>query len=189
MKGFVKLTRIDHALHIFFKNVNIETLSSETIKLTTSAARILAEDIIASVDVPGFSRSAVDGYALKAQDTIGASPTSPLVLDVIGMIEIGLPSKITLSRHQSVKIDTGAVIPNGANAVIMVEYTESIGKNTIEIYRSLAPGENISYKGEDVKQGEIILTRGTPLLPQDVGILSALGYRQIKVVRRPKIAI
>jgi molybdenum cofactor synthesis domain-containing protein len=189
MKGFVKLTRIDHALHIFFKHVNIETLSSETIKLTTSAARILAEDIIASVDVPGFSRSAVDGYALKAQDTIGASPTSPLVLDVIGMIEIGLPSKITLSRHQSVKIDTGAVIPNGANAVIMVEYTESIGKNTIEIYRSLAPGENISYKGEDVKQGEIILTRGTPLLPQDVGILSALGYRQIKVVRRPKIAI
>ncbi|UCH01619.1 MAG: molybdopterin molybdenumtransferase MoeA [Candidatus Bathyarchaeota archaeon] len=189
MKRFVKLTRIDRALHLFFEQVQIEPISSETVPLTTSVARILAEDVVARFDVPGFSRSAVDGYALKAQDTIGASSTNPLVLDVIGVVEIGWPAKTALSQHQSVYIDTGAVLPNGANAVIMAEYTESIGNNKIEIYRALTPGENVSFRGEDVKKGERILLRGTVLRPQDVGVLSALGYSQVKVVRRPKIAI
>lgn len=189
MKGFTKLTRIDDALKKFFSQVNVETLSTENVPSMEALGRILAEDIIAKIDVPSFDRAAVDGYALRAEDTYGASSTNPMVFDVIGAVEIGFPSRITVGKQQAMRIATGAAIPRGADAAAMVEYTEKIGEERVEVQSSLTPGENVSKRGEDVKKGEKILSMGTRLQPQDLGIQAALGNSKVGVVRRPRVAI
>ena len=185
----MKLTRIDDALKKFFSQVNIERLVTENIPTMEALGRILAEDVIAKVDVPSFDRSAVDGYVLRAEDTYGASPTNPVILDIIGVVEIGSSSKIILGKQQAMRIATGAAMPKGADSVVMIEYTEKIGEGKVEVYSSLTPGENVSKRGEDVEKGERILSKGTLLQPQDIGILAALGNSEVEVVKRPKVAI
>ena len=189
MRGFAELTSIDDALRKFFKEVNVERLPPEDFSALDSLGRVLAEDIIVPQDVPNFDRAAVDGYAVRAEDTYGASSTNPLVFDVIASSEIGVLSKVSVGRQQAVGIATGAPLPKGADAVVMVEYTEKIGGDKVEVYRSVPPGENVSMKGEDVKKGEKILSSGVILQPQDIGMLSALGMKRLKVVRKPSVAV
>lgn len=189
MRGFMKLTRVDDALKEFFSKAEIKKQHAESIMTFDALGRVLAEDIIAKTDVPSFDRSAVDGYALRAEETYGASPTNPMILDVIGSVEIGFPSKTTLKKQQVMKIATGAAIPKGADSVVMIEYTETIGDNKVEVYSSLTPWENVSRKGEDVKRGEDILSKGTLLQPQDLGILVALGNSKVMVVKKPRVAV
>lgn len=189
MKGFAKLTRIDDALAKFFSQVKVERLPAEDVQMVEALGRILGEDVVAGIDVPGFDRSAVDGYALRAEETFGSSRTSPTVFEVIGAVEIGYPSKVALGKQQAMKIATGAAVPKGANAIVMIEFTEEIGEDRVEVYSSLTPGENVSKRGEDVKKGDRILSRGTLLRPQDLGILAALGISGVGVVRRPRVAV
>jgi len=189
MRGFMTLTRIDEALSLFFSKVDIARRPGERIPIAQALDRVLAEDVIAAVDVPDFDRAAVDGYAVKAEDTYGASSANPLVLDVVGTVEIGTPSKAILGRQQAMWIATGAAIPDGADAVVMVEYSEKISEERVEIHSSLTPWENVSRRGEDVQKGEKILLKGASLQPQDLGILAALGYNEVEIVEKPHIAV
>lgn len=189
MRGFMKLTRIDVALEKFFSQVSVERLAIERLPTTDILARVLAEDVVAESDLPNFDRSAVDGYALRSEETFGASRTNPVIFDILGTVEIGSPSKLVLGKQQALRIATGAPMPSGADSVVMVEFTEKVGDAKVEVYNSLTPGENVSSIGEDVKKGERILSRGTLLQPQDIGILVALGNKVVEVVKKPKVAV
>jgi molybdopterin molybdotransferase len=189
MKGFPKLTPIDDALNEFFTNVQIERLPSEDVPTASSLDRVLAKDIICPRDVPPFDRSAVDGYAVRAEDTFGASETNPIVLSVKGVSTVGNQPLETLGKGETMQIATGAPMPKGTDAVVMVEYTEVTGPDKVEVYRPVAPGENVSSRGEDVREGQMILRSGAFLKPQDIGIMSALGLGRVEVTRKPLVAV
>ena len=188
MKGFKKTTKIDEALKTFFKNLGKPKLRKESITLTKALNRILAEDVVSDVDVPPFDRAAMDGYAVKAEDTFGAEEDNPVRLRVTGRIEAGEKPDIEVKAGEAVEIATGAPIPKGADSVVMVEYTNRIDEG-IEIFKAVSPGENISPAGSDIMMGELILRRGQRITPREMGILAAIGLKSIKVLRRPRVAI
>ncbi|MFX0046518.1 MAG: molybdopterin molybdotransferase MoeA, partial [Candidatus Hermodarchaeota archaeon] len=189
MRGFIKLTRVDDALEQFFSRIHVERLPLENTSLVGALGRILAENVVAEVNVPSFDRSAVDGYALRAEGTYGASRSNPQVFEILGAVKVGVSPKLNLKKQQAARIATGALMPGGADSIVMIEYTEKIDENRVEVYSAVTPGENVSKRGEDVQKGETILSGGHLLRPQDLGILAALGYNRVKVVRRPKVAI
>ena len=188
-RGFKEATRIEEARRIFYETLQTVSLPSETISLQGSLNRILAEDVGADASVPAFEKSAMDGYAVVAEDTFGSSQTNPSLLKLVGESKIGeLPTK-TLRKGETIAIATGAPVPQGANAVVMVENTKRLDTGDVEMYAAVTPGENISHIGEDVKQGTVVLERGRKLKPPDLGLLVALGRETVMVVRRPKVAI
>ena len=189
LKGFTKLTPINYALEQFFKSLKLKPLDSEAIQLKDGLNRIMSMDIRASVDVPNFDRSAVDGYAIRAEDTFGTSATNPTILEVVGKIKIGLESTLRLERGEAVEITTGAQLPAGSDAVVMMEYTRKMDRKNLEVNSSTPPWKNVSRKGEDVTKNEIIICRGTKLKPQHLGMLAALGCNEINVFRKPCVAI
>lgn len=174
------------ALNII-KNVAGE-ISTEKISLEDAYNRVLAEDIIAIFDSPSFDRSAMDGYAIKAEDTFGFSDTNPAHLKIVDRIGAGKKSDVTLKNGEAVKIATGAPIPQGANGVVMEEYTYEQGDD-LEISTSITPSENVSPAGEDFKKEDLILKSPKLLRPQDVGIITSAGYDKVKVFKKPKIGI
>ena len=180
LRGFQKLTSIENAIQLLFDNLRIEKLNLVTIPLHEALNRVLAEEIIAEEDLPRFDRSAVDGYAVKAEDTFEASQFKPKTLRVTD--EDGVGGK------QAKKVWTGNPIPKGANAVVMLENTNCINSK-IEVWVSATPGENVSKKGEDIRKGEVAVKAGTRLKPQHLGLIAALGIAEVKIVERPKIAI
>ena len=151
--------------------------------------RVLAEEIIAPHDLPGFNRSIMDGYAIKAEDSFGVSESLPSYLKAIEEIQMGCEPKFKISFGEAAKISTGGMLPEGADAVVMLEYVEQIDKMNIEVRRSVAPWENVVREDEDLKEGEIILKKGHKLRTQDIGILAGIGITNIEVYRKPKIAI
>ena len=165
---------------MFFDNLRIERLNFVTVSLHEAQNRVLAEDIIAVEDIPEFDRSAVDGYAVEAEDTFEASLFKPKTLRIIDENEVG--------KKQAKKVWTGNPIPKGANAVVMLENVNQVDSE-IEVGSPVTPGENISKKGEDIQKGEIAVKAGTRLKPQHLGLIAALGITEVKVVERPKIAI
>ncbi len=186
LKGFKERTPIDLALSLL-SEVELKKIDSECVSVFDACGRILAEDIIAKIDVPHFDRSAVDGYAVRAEDTFGASVTNPVVLKLAGEVEIG-EKPCELGRGEAIRVSTGSALPKGANAVVMLEYAREFDGN-VEVYRAVTPWENVSKRGEDVKAGEVVLKKGEVLQPQDIGIISALGYSKVKVLKRPKAAV
>ena len=188
-RGFKEATRIEEARRIFYEALQTVSLPSETISLQGSLNRILAEDVGADASVPAFEKSAMDGYAVVAEDTFGSSQTNPSLLKLVGESKIGeLPTK-TLRKGETIAIATGAPVPQGANAVMMVENTKRLDTGDVEMYAAVTPGENISHVGEDVKQGTVVLEKGRKLKPPDLGLLVSLGRETVSVVRRPKVAI
>ncbi|MEM3672646.1 MAG: molybdopterin molybdotransferase MoeA [Candidatus Bathyarchaeia archaeon] len=188
-RGFSEQTSVEEALRKYLKEVKIEVLQAEKTHITEALGRVLAEDVVSETDIPHFDRSAVDGYAVRSHDTFGASPTNPIVFDIVGAVEVGQTPAVIVDGQKAARVATGAPIPKGADSVVMLEYTEIIGDNKIEIYRPTTPGENVSQKGEDVKKGEKVLSKGTVLQPQDIAILAAIGKVDVKVVRKPRVAI
>ncbi len=186
LKGFKERTPVDLALRLF-SEVELKKVDSECVSVFEACGRILSEDIVAKIDVPYFDRSAVDGYAVRAEDTFGASLTNPIVLKLAGEVEIG-EKPCELKQGEAVKVSTGSALPKGANAVVMLEYAREFDGN-VEVYKAVTPWENVSRKGEDVKAGEIVLKKGEVLQPQDIGIISALGYSKVKVLKRVKVAV
>jgi molybdenum cofactor synthesis domain-containing protein len=188
-RGFKEATRIEEARRIFYEALQTVSLPSETISVQGSLNRILAEDVGADASVPAFEKSAMDGYAVVAEGTFGSSQTNPSLLKLVGESKIGeLPTK-TLRKGETIAIATGAPVPQGADAVVMVENTKRLDTGDVEVYAAVTPGENISHIGEDVKQGTVVLERGRKLKPPDLGLLVALGRETVSVVRRPKVAI
>ncbi len=188
MRGFKERMRVDDALKLYFEKANLKRLGSEKVDLLNAYNRVLSQDIVAKYDVPHFDRSAVDGYAVKAENTFGASTTNPILLKVVGSVEIGEKADFEIKDGEAVKIATGAPIPKGANAVVMLEYTNDLGEY-VEILNAVSPFKNVSRRGEDVKAGEVVISKGEILQPQDIGILASLGVREVEVVKIPKIAV
>lgn len=161
----------------------------EELDLLCALGRVLAEDIKADEFIPNFTRSTVDGFAVISKDTFGCSESIPAVLPVAEEIEMGsMPTK-ALKHDTCVKVPTGGAIPENADAVVMLEYTESYGDGSIGIFKSAAPGSNIIYKGDDAKPGDILLKAGYKITAQDVGSLAAMGIRKVKVAAKPTVGI
>lgn len=186
MIDFFQLQTIDEVLAHLDR---FPALAAETIPLLLAWDRVLAADVVAPADVPEFDRACMDGYAVRAQDTFGASPGSPAWLTISGEVAMGQAAAQPLGPGQVQRLATGGMLPPGADAVVMVEYTQELGDQTLEVYRSVAPLENVVQRGEDVKAGTVLLTAGTRLRPQDVGLLAALGVAEVAVRRRPQVAI
>ncbi|AFK23109.1 molybdenum cofactor biosynthesis protein [Pyrococcus sp. ST04] len=167
---------------------DIQEVGEEKIKLEDAAGRVLAEDIVASFDLPPFDRSAVDGYAIRAEDTFQAREYSPIELEVIEEVPAGASPSMEITPGKAIKVLTGAKIPKGANAVIMQEMVKR-ENNKIYVLRPVAPGQNIAFAGEDVKKGEIVLKKGSILRAQDLAMLKALGIRKVSVKKRPRVGI
>ena len=180
LKGFQKLTTVDDAVRMFFSKLQAKPLKPVIIPLHSALDRVLAEDISAEEDLPRFDRSAVDGYAVKAEDVIGASQFKPKTLQVT--------DKDMIVHKQSRQLWTGNPIPKGANAVVMLENVRRI-EDKIEVWVSVTPGENVSKRGEDLSKGDIAVKAGTRLKPHHMGLVGALGKAEVTVVERPKVAI
>lgn len=180
LKGFQKLTSVDEALHKFLNSVEIKKPKTVPLPLDRGLNRILAETITASDDLPRVDRSAVDGYAVRAEDTFGASQFKPKIL--------------TLTEHPTIKAKlakqlwTGNPLPKGANAVVMLENTKHI-EGKIEVWTPLTPSENVSKKGEDIREGDVAAEAGIRLRPHQLGLIAALGRNEVQVFEEPKIAI
>lgn len=181
-----KLIPLKEALYII-SNFDVKT-SKETISLNDAYNRVLAEDIEALLDSPSFDNSAMDGYAIKSEDTFGFSQNNPAYLKIVDRIGAGKKSEVTLKNGEAVKIATGAPIPQGANGVVMEEYTHE-KEDDLEILTTLAPGENISPRAEDFKKGDLLLKSGKNLRPQDIGIIASAGYDEVSVFKKPRIGV
>ncbi len=181
----LKLKTVDEAKKILGK---IRPMEIETIEVSESLDRFVAIDVISPEDLPSFEKTMMDGYAVKAEDTFEASEENPVFLNLIGEIRIGEIPKKEIKKGQAIQINTGAMIPQGADSIEMLEYVEMRGKR-IKIWKALTPGENVAKRGEDIKKGEVLLARGHRIRPQDIGALSGLGITKIKVFKRPKVAI
>ena len=187
MKGFFQLISSREFLDLFQR---FSPLDEETLPSGQTAGRILARDVRAPEQLPPFSRSTMDGFAVRARDTFGCSESEPALLTITGEIDMGTSGRaISLSPGKTARIWTGGELAEKADAVVMVEYTHIIDETTIEVFRPVAPGENIIRAGEDTEREQVILTRGRKLRPQDLGVLAGLGIPSVTVYRRPVVAI
>jgi len=186
MKGFFSLKPVDEALDILLKNIH--EIGTESIGIEHAVGRVLATDLKPPRDIPAFDRAAMDGYAIQGEDTNGASDDSPVTLSIIGEVTAGDSTDLFVEKGEAVRIATGALVPKGADAVIMVEYTKAT-ENKVEVFRSLPPGKNVSLAGEDAKKGELLLKKGSILRPQDIAILAAMGQKEVQVAMRPKVGV
>ncbi|BDH80123.1 MAG TPA: molybdopterin molybdotransferase MoeA [Methanothermobacter sp.] len=167
---------------------NQKLTSEETIDLINAHGRVNSRRLTSKLDSPPFDKAAMDGYAIKAEDTFQARADNPIKLKVIDAISAGNVSNVKVRNGEAIKIATGAPIPEGADAVIMEEYTNQEG-NEIEVLQPTSPGENIAPKGEDIKAGETILEPGTVMRPQELAITASAGYNTIKVYKKPRVKI
>ena len=151
--------------------------------------RVLAQDLCSPADLPSFRRSTMDGFAVRAADTFGATEGLPAYLDLVDEVFMGQAPTRALGSGECARIATGGMLPDGADAVVMVEQTQEVGPTTIEAVRAVAPGENVVQVGEDVRSGDPILPRGHVLRPQDLGGLVAMGITIVPVARRLRVAI
>lgn len=167
---------------------SIKQTKPEKIPLEEAYQRVLAEDVRSLLDSPPFSRSAMDGYALKAQNTFTSSTNSPSELIIVDRICAGSVSEKVVEEGKAVKIATGAPLPQGADAVVMEEYTDE-QEDQLIVESPLTPGENVSFQGEDIKNGDVIIEKGRLLQPQDLALIASGGYSEVTVYRKPRIAV
>jgi len=183
---FHRLLSPEEAVNLMLKKVS--PLGVEEVDLLNSFQRVLAENVYAKIDSPPFDRSLVDGYAVKAEDLYEADESNPVDLKLIGEVEVGEKPEVEIGIGECAEISTGAPIPPGANAVVMVEYTSQVG-DKVRFFRGVRPGENIAQVGSDISAGDLVIRKGRTLTAREVAVLSALGYLKIKVYKMPKIAI
>ncbi len=161
----------------------------EKIGLLEAGGRVLAEKIVSDIDLPGFDRSTMDGYAVRASDTFGASESNPAYLDICGSIAMGQKPEVAVSSGKAARIATGGMLPEGADAVMMIEHTSEIDDATIEVYRRVAPGTHVIQKDEDIRKNTLLLSPGRRLSPQETGIIAAMGKPVVRVYQKPVIGI
>jgi molybdenum cofactor synthesis domain-containing protein len=187
MTPFKLLTSYAEALNIIQKTLK-PVERTETIPIQIAHDRLLAIDLLAKISVPPFRRAAMDGYAVKAEDTFNASTSEPKPLQLVEVIHAGESTDRLLKAKECVQVATGSPLPKNADAVVMVEYT-SYKDNVVNILRPVYPGSNISPKGEDIEEGTKVLRRGDHLLPAKIGVLTALGYTHIEVYAKPEVVV
>jgi len=187
-KVFRTLLSLEDARRTLYKHFSPRPLGVEEISVSRAFGRAIAEDIQCPIDVPGFDRASMDGYAVKASDIFDADEKRPVKLKIVGAIEAGDDPQIEIGSGEVAEISTGAPIPKGANAVVMVEYTQRKG-DLVDIFRAANPGENIMAAGSDLMAGELVLRKGQRLTPREMGLLSAMGFKSVKVYSRPRVAV
>jgi molybdopterin molybdotransferase len=163
-------------------------LAPETVALADCVGRVLAQPVTAAVDVPGFARSAMDGYAVRGEDTFGASSYDPIALELLGQALPGRPFEGTLAKGQAVRIMTGGPVPAGADAVVMAEVCREDADRVV-VAEPVAPKKNVGAVGEDIRQGEVVLEAGRRLRPQDAGLLASIGAAEVSCVRAPRVSL
>jgi len=187
VKPFGALLPFDEAKRVIDANIK-PIATTEIVNIDDSLGRVLAEEVVATLSTPPFDRAAMDGYAVKARDTFNASQLNPKVLDLIGEICAGETPQNRMNTGECIQIATGAMMPKGGDAVVMVEDTEKENKK-VKLFKSVYPKANVAQKGEDIKKGELILRCGFVLDPGRIGVLASQGINQIRVYQKPKVAI
>ncbi len=186
---FLDVVDRDEAERRFHAELDLRPLEAEIVPLSAALGRVLAEDVVAPLDVPSFDRSNVDGFAVQAADTFGASEDRPRSLKLNAeTLATGIMPRETVAPGTATSIATGAVLPRGADAVVMIENTDLLDGQLV-VQRPVAPGNSITFTGTDIGQGEIILRGGELLTSRETGVLAALGLAEVSVVRRPRVAI
>ncbi len=177
------------AQETFFSHLDVPELHEESVEVASARGRVLSQPIVSKEDLPAFSRSTMDGYAVRAPDTFGATEALPAYLNIVGEIPMGAPASGLLRVQDAMKIATGGMLPDGADAVVMFEQTAPVDDRMIEVSRAVASGENVIQAGDDVQQGQVVLQTGHRLRPQDIGVLCGLGVTRVPVYRRPRVAV
>lgn len=185
----LKVKTIDEMKKIINERFKEITLENETIDISHGLGRVLSSDIVSAMDVPHFDRSVVDGYAVKLTDVQGASNAIPGFLKISGEVQMGKETTDSLNQGETFYVPTGGMVPAGTEAMIMIEYTEKLGEKDLAVYTNAGANENMMRIGDDIRTGELVFSRGHLLRPQDIGVLSALGYLQIEVYKRPRLSI
>jgi len=183
---FFKVLPPQEALRLL---LTVEPVGGERIPSVKARARVLAEDLHSAVDLPHFHRAAMDGYAVKAKDTFGASQSLPAYLKLAGVVEMGKEAIQSLATGEAMRISTGGMMPPETDAVVMVEYTEEVAGPLVEIHRGASPWQNVIQIGDDIKKGEMVFPRGRRLRAHDLGALTGVGISSISVFKRPRVAL
>jgi molybdopterin molybdotransferase len=190
MPEFLHLLPPEQALSIWLEALPWpSSIGAETCATVDALGRYLAEDVVANDPLPPFSRSTVDGYAVRAADTYGATPGLPAYLEVVGEVRMGEGTSLHLKTGQAALIHTGGMIPEHADAVVMLEDTQQARSRQIEVLKAAASGENILQRGEDVQAGAQVVQAGTRIRAQEIGGLMALGLAEVSVKQKPRVAI
>ncbi|MBO8128336.1 MAG: molybdopterin molybdotransferase MoeA [Peptococcaceae bacterium] len=185
---FFRVYTVDEALAVLRKHIAWD-FGVTYVTLREALGRDVGEEITAPEDVPGFDRSTMDGFAVRAQDTFGASEGLPAYLTVTGEVLMGQKPGGSVGVAEAYHIPTGGMLPDGADAVVMVEYTEQLDEHNIGVIRPVAPGENIIRRGDDLKAGSLLFPAGHRLRPQDLGLLAAAGISKVPVRKRVRVGI
>jgi molybdopterin molybdotransferase len=186
VKTFFKVVKPDEALQMLLATAPV---GSETVNTIAARGRVLAEDLYSQVDLPHFHRAAMDGYAVKAKDTFGASPSLPAYIKVAGTVEMGKEAAQAVGNGEAVRISTGGMLPPDCDAVVMVEYTEDLGNEMVEIQRGVSPWQNVIQIGDDIRKGDLVFNRGRRLRSHDLGALTGIGVPSLRVFKRPVAAL
>ncbi|MFO7784264.1 MAG: gephyrin-like molybdotransferase Glp [Thermodesulfobacteriota bacterium] len=184
---FFQLKTVEEILQILS---GLPAVGDETVmSLSSALGRVLAGDVISPEALPGFSRSSMDGFAVRARDTYGATESLPAFMEVAGEVSMGTRPTGGIGPGQAVRIATGGMLPPGADAVVMVEYCHALDENTVEVARAVSPLENVIGPEDDIRKGERVLPAGTRLRPQELGVLAGLGISEVTVFRSPVVAV
>jgi molybdopterin molybdotransferase len=186
LKAFFKVVAPEEAKRILLE---VRPVGTEKIATMEARARVLAEDLYSQVDLPHFHRAAMDGYAVQAKDTFGASASLPAYLKLAGSVEMGKEVTRPLGRGEAMRISTGGMLPPDSDGVVMVEYTEEVGDNMVEIHRGVSPWQNVIRIGDDIKKGEPVFRRGRRLRGHDLGALTGIGIASLAVYQRPRVSL
>lgn len=185
-KAFFKVVAPSEARAIL---TDIAPVATEAIETVRARGRVLAEDLTSQVDLPHFARAAMDGYAVLAKDTFGASASQPAYLKLAGTVEMGKEATRRVEKGEAIRISTGGMMPPGSDAVVMVEYTEEAAAGTVEFHRGVSPGQNVILIGDDIQKGAPVFSRGRRLRAHDLGALTGIGVSKITVYKKPRVAL
>jgi len=186
---FFNVVTIDEGRKLILENFNEFELETELVNILDAVDRTLAVDVISDINVPEFNRSTVDGYGIMVEDSHGATQTIPSILNILGEVKMGEISNIKIRPGEAIYIPTGAMVPEGATGVIMIENTEKMGEDTLLLNKPISKGENMVYIGDDIKKDELTLEKGRVINAEVVGTLAALGISKVEVYKKPRFYI
>lgn len=185
-KAFFKVVTPAEALELLRQ---VDAVAAEAVDTVDARGRVLADDLRSRVDLPHFDRAGMDGYAVIARDTFGASPGLPAYLRLAGTVEMGREVTRPIGPREAMRISTGGMLPPGGDAVVMVEHTEETGDGMVEIQRSASPWLNVIRAGDDIRTGDPVFSRGRRLRPHDLGALTGIGIASVPVYRKPRVTL
>ncbi|MEE9566310.1 MAG: gephyrin-like molybdotransferase Glp [Desulfobacteria bacterium] len=185
-KEFFKVTSLETVLELVR---TFPCVTDEVLPLDQCVGCILSQDIVSEIDLPEFNRATMDGYAVQARSTFGASESMPALFRIVGAVEMGEVPTVSVRPGEAVRIATGGMLPDGADSVVMIEHAQALDEHTLEVFKSSVPLQHVIEIGEDFRREEQILPKGSRIRPQEMGVLAALGQTHVSVYRQPTVAI